>query len=186
MQNRLFLFLFVLFACNSPAKQKQQVLSLKELSDLVVTEVRVTKIIKASDEAVWYKVGDRKILISCEATIKAGIDLSQLNENDININGNSITLVLPKPKIISLNLPPGKIKVEYEETGIFRSSFSNAERDVLVSQGEMQIRKSAEELGILKAANEHTTLFITAFLKKLGYTNVIIQPKTEFQKNGKG
>jgi Protein of unknown function (DUF4230) len=186
MQNRWFLFLFVLFACNSPAKQKQQVLSLKELSDLAVTEITVTKIIKASDEPVWYKVGDRKILISCEATIKAGIDLSQLTEDDISIKGKSITITLPKPKIISLNLPPGKIKVEYEETGMFRSSFSTAERDALVAQGEQQIRKSAAELGVLETANDHATLFITGFLKRLGYTTVTIQPKTIIQKQKKG
>jgi hypothetical protein len=186
MQNRWFLFLFVLFACNSQVKQKQQVLSLKELNDLAVTEVKVTKIIKASDEPVWYKVGDRKILISCEASIKAGIDLSQLNENDIVIDGKSITLVLPKSKIISLNLPPGKIKVEYEETGMFRSSFSNAERDALLAQGELQIRQSAEELGVLQTANDHAALFITSFLKQLGYTTVTIQSKTEVPKKEKG
>lgn len=186
MQNRWFLLLFILLACNSPAKQKQQILSLKELSELATTEMTVTKIIKASDEAAWYKFGDRKILISCEAKLKAGIDLSQLKEEDISIHGENITLTLPKAKIISINLPPANIKVEYEETGMFRSSFSTAERDALVAQGEQQIRQSAEQLGLLKSANDNAALFVTGFLKRLGYKTVTIQPQTNTNRKEKG
>ncbi len=186
MQNRWFLLLFILFACNSPAKQNQQILSLKELSELATTEMTVTKIIKASDEPAWYKFGDRKILISCEAKLKAGIDLSQLKEEDISINGQSITLTLPKAKIISINLPPAKIKVEYEETGIFRSSFSTAERDALAAQGEQQIRQSAEQLGLLQSASDNAAVFITSFLKRLGYKTVYIHSETITNKKEKG
>ena len=67
----------------------QQVLGLQTMSDLATAEYVVTKIIKANDNKTWYKVGNRKILMSCKASLVAGIDLSKLTEKDIHIDLNS-------------------------------------------------------------------------------------------------
>ncbi|MBA2762039.1 MAG: DUF4230 domain-containing protein, partial [Segetibacter sp.] len=44
------------------------------------------KIIKANDNKTWFKAGERKILMSCEAHIKAGIDMGSINRNNIRID----------------------------------------------------------------------------------------------------
>jgi len=56
----------------------QQVLGLQQMSELATSEYVVTKIIKANDNATWYKIGDRKILMTCKASLVAGIDLEAL------------------------------------------------------------------------------------------------------------
>ncbi len=53
------------------------------MSELASVEYVVTRIIKASDNKTWFKLGERKILISCQATLTAGIDLSKITEKDI-------------------------------------------------------------------------------------------------------
>ncbi len=161
-----------LIGCGNLAGQKQQILALKTMNELAVTEYTVTKIVKANDNRTWYTVGDRKILLSCQATIKAGIDLSQLQEEDIVASGKKITIYLPEPKLISFNIPPGNIKVEYEAIGPLRNEFSSAERDALMVQAENQIRNSLEELGVFKTTKEHTFAFFANFLRRLGFEDI--------------
>ena len=174
---RILLFATVFFfGCAGNKKQDQQpdILSLKEMSELATVEYTVTKIIKANDNKTWFKLGDRKILMSCEATIKAGIDLSKLSENDFSINDKNVVLRLPYPQIISLNIPPENLKVEYQQVGGLRDPYKTQERDALVAQAEIQIRNSVKELGILDQAKANTSLFISNFLKQLGYENISI------------
>ena len=116
-------------------------MQLKELSELATVEYTITKIIKASDDQTWYKIGDRKILMSCQATVKAGIDLSQLKAEDVSINGDEITLTLPRATIQSLNIKPEDIRTEFQEVGLFRSDFTAAERNQLMAQGEARSEK---------------------------------------------
>ncbi len=176
MYKLLFLLFFVAAACTSkePIPQGPDILALKEISDLATVEYTITKIIKANDNKTWFKVGNRKILMSCEGTIKAGVDLSLLTKDDFVINDTSINLRLPPPKIISLNIPPEKIKVEYQEIGVFRDPFKTQERDELAAQAENQIKNSLNELGILEQAKANTSLFVSNFLHQLGYRNIII------------
>ena len=76
----VLLLLLFFTSCNKKEEQLQQVLALRQMSDLATVEYVVTKIIKASDNKTWYKLGDRKILMSCKATLTAGIDLAAIKE----------------------------------------------------------------------------------------------------------
>ena len=173
----LLLFCILLNSCDHkrPIQPKQQVLALKEMSDLATVEYIVTKIIKADDNKAWFKLGERKILMSCKATLTAGIDLSKITEKDISINGKSIELILPHAKLISLNIKPEDIKTEYEDVTVFRSAFSSAERGSLAAQGEINIRSSVGTLGILQTAEINATLILNNFLRRLGYEKINIR-----------
>lgn len=144
------------------------------MSDLATVEYTVTKIIKANDNKTWFKIGSRKILMSCEAHIKAGIDMSAINENNFRRNGKSIVVSLPPPKIISVSIPPEKIKTEYEEVSVFREGFSTPDRDALATQAETQIYNSIAALGILDQAKVNTSIFVRNFLQRLGFENISI------------
>ena len=169
------LVLLLLFSCKGKEKKMNEVFAMKDMSELATVEYTVTRIVKASDDQTWYKIGDRKILMSTSASIKAGIDLSQISEANVKIDGKSIDLVLPKAHIISLNMRPEDIRVEYQETGLFRDKFSTGERDILLRQGEEQIRNSTEALGVLQTAEANATLFMSNYLKSLGYERIRIR-----------
>jgi len=165
-------------SCQRKPDPKDMVLQLRELNELATVEYTVSKIVKASDDQTWYKFGDRKILMSCRATIKAGIDLNGLQAEDIIVDGESISLELPDAQIFSVNLRPEDIRTEYEEVGIFRSEFSAAERNQLMAQGEAQIRRQAASTDILRSAETQASLLLGNFLRSLGYKEV----KIRFQK----
>jgi CRISPR/Cas system-associated protein Csx1 len=170
-----YLLMIILLSCNNREKEMNDVLAFKEMNELATVEYVVTKIVKAEDNQTWYKFGDRKILMSCEASIKAGIDFSNINEGDITIEGKSISLVLPKAHFISMNIKPEDVRVEYVETGLFRDDFTTSERDALLAQGEKQIRNSTEALGVIAAAEANASLFISNYLKMLGYNRINIR-----------
>jgi hypothetical protein len=159
--------------------EQPAILTLKEMSDLSTVEYTITKIVKANDNKTWFKIGDKKILMSCEAIIKGGIDMSKINENSFIIKDKTIEVTLPEPKITSFNIPHEKIKTEYEEVGIFRTNFTSTERDLLTRQAEVQIRNSIPSLGILNQAKANTALFVTNFLRRLGYENIKVKFEAE-------
>lgn len=177
MFRMLIILLLVLSvsSCQQKARKMQEVFALKDMSELATVEYTVTKIIKASDDQTWYKMGDRKILMSCKASIKAGIDLSQITEANVKIDGKDIEVILPRAHVISLNMKPEDIRVEYQETGVFRDKFNTEERDLLLKQGEEQIRTATASMGVLQTAETNATLVISNYLKSLGYKKINIR-----------
>lgn len=176
-----FLIIFSLiaalfFSCksNKETSKIDEILGLKNMSELATAEYVVTKIIKASDDKTWYKVGDRKILMSCQASLVAGIDLSQLNAKDIRINEDNVKITLPHAKLLYLNMKPENIKIVYQDVALFRNEFSAGERDQLASQAEKQITESIDSLGILVTAETNAAIFINSFLQKQGFKNIYI------------
>lgn len=152
----------------------QQVLGLQNMSDLATAEYVVTKIIKANDNKTWYKFGDRKLLMTCQASLVAGIDMSKLTEKDISIDGENITILLPHASLLYININPEDIKTAYEDVSPWRTSFTSQEKNQFATQAENQIKGSVESLGILVTAETNASIFINNFLKSLGYTNIKI------------
>jgi hypothetical protein len=184
--HKLFLILFFLpLSCGKKdtVTEKPGILTLREMSDLATVEYTVTKVIKASDHATWFKMGDRKILMSCEAHIKAGIDMSTINSNNFVITGKNIEVRLPQPKVISVSIPAESIRTEYEEVGVFRDKFKTQDRDALAAQAEQHIIKSIDSLGIINQAKVNTSMFVTDFLQKLGYENIKVYYNDNWFKN---
>ncbi len=182
MRTVFLTILLIASACGKKHEQKKSVVfALKEMGELATVEYTVTKIIKASDNKTWFKLGDRKILMSCEAHIKAGIDLSLIRQEDFVVDGKNVQLMLPQPQVISLSIPPENIRIEYQQVNAFRDPFTGSERDALAVQAETQIRNSVESLGILKQAKANTSLFLNTYLKRLGYDNINISYVPENQ-----
>lgn len=157
-------------------KMNEKVQELAEMAELGTTEYTVTKIVKASD-VNWYKVGDRKILFSCKATLKAGIDLSGFSAQNVIIDEEkkSIKVKLPKAKLLSLNMPAEEAKLAYQKVALTRSEFSAEERSNLLKQGEESILESVPSLGILEEAEKNASSFFKTMLKQTGFNTITIE-----------
>ena len=153
------------------AREIEAISSMKQLS---LVEYRVRKIVKADDEGPWYKIGDRKILLSCTAYLKAGIDLEGFSPEDVDISlsAESVTVTIPHAILLSLDIPASEIREEYDHVTMLRSSFSVEERNALLRQGEKQIRDSVPSLGILEKADENARRFFESVFAKMGFASV--------------
>lgn len=183
----LLVTLLFLVSCLSQEEQLESAFEIKDIGELSTTEFTIGKIIKLEDEfddenSEWYeyykKYGDRKILISCKAKVKAGIDLSEIDKSDIMIKGNSIEITLPKAKITSFSMDPSDIKTEMESVTGLRSNFSQEEKNDFLKQGEEQIRNDLISTGILEEATDNATIFVRDFYRQLGFESVTIKEST--------
>ena len=153
---------------------QREIEAISQMRELSLVEYRVRKIVKANDEGEWYKIGDRKILLSCTAYLKAGIDLSGFSAENVDINrlDGSVTVTIPHAKLLSLDMPASEIREEYDHVTMLRHSFSAEERNALLRQGEKQIRSSVPSLGILEKAEENARRFFESVFTKMGFTSV--------------
>lgn len=188
MKNLYYIALvFLLSACELMPQSKEIVYDIREIGTLSTTEYTVAKVVKLDDEhgiweiwekwddiRSWTKFGDRKILISCRAKIKAGIDLSKIRKEDIKINGNSINIVVPTAEVSEFSMEPKYIKTEVESVSWFRDHFTQKEKNEFLKQGEKAIREDIENSGIYSNAEYEAELFINDFYKRQGFERVII------------
>lgn len=179
MNNRIFytvFFLLLLTACgtdDSPAKESE-VFEVRSIGTLSTSEYTVGKIIKLDDKGDWWKWGDRKILISCKAKIKAGVNLNKIKDSDILVDGKRIEIQLPEPEIISFEMDPDQIRTEMTDVNGFRSDFSQADKNKILQLGEKAIRKDLRQLSILSDAEANAIAFLKDFYKTLGFEEIII------------
>ena len=153
---------------------QREIEAISAMRQLSLVEYRVRKIVKADDEGPWYKIGDRKILLSCTAYLKAGIDLETFGPDDVDIDwtGRRVTVTIPHATLLSLDMPASEIREEYDHVTMFRHSFSAEERNALLRQGEKQIRSSVPSLGILEKADENARRFFESVFQKMGFESV--------------
>ena len=142
-------------------------------AEIGAVEYTISKII-ASDYDVFYKIGERKILFSCLSTMKAGVDISKFKAENVVIDekNNTMKVTLPKPKVVAFNMPAESIKLEWEKSTGLRQKFSEEDRLQIQKLAEEQIKADAENLGIIKDAEDQTRLIIEGLVANFGYKKV--------------
>jgi len=136
----LLLTIFMVPGCSERVPEdttQREIEAISQMRELSLVEYRVRKIVKANDEGEWYKIGDRKILLSCTAYLKAGIDLSGFSAENVDINrlDGSVTVTVPHAKLLSLDMPASEIREEYDHVTMLRHSVSAEGRNALLRHG---------------------------------------------------
>lgn len=171
------MILFIMYSCGESLEDKmnKKVSTISEMSELGTVEYTISKIIKANDNS-FYTIGDRKILFSCKSTMKAGIDLTDFSLDSVKVDKatNIVEVNLPKPKVLSFNMPAEQVTLEYQKVGTLRSDFTAENRNALLKQAEEEIIADAENLGILKDAEQNARLFFEALFLQIGIEKVVI------------
>ena len=161
-------------SCNPKGKMVEEALGkIDDMSQIGTVEYSIKKLIMAKDD-ILSVFGDRKIIFSCKATMKAGIDLKDFSKDDVSItnNGKDITINLPRPKVLAFNMPADEIVLEYSKVSGFRDAFNTQERNDLLKQGEAAILADAESIGIIEDAKENATDFFKMLLAHCQFENV--------------
>lgn len=166
-------------ACQEEEKRlDEDVFEIRNIGELSTTEYTIGKIVKLDDTGDdWHQyLGDRKILISCKAKVKAGVNLYDIKEGDIKVKGRNIEIKLPPAKITSFTIDPKQIHTEMEGVSGFRDKFTQQEKNEFMKQGEKAIRKDLESTELLKDAEKNAISFIENFYKQMGYEEVSVIP----------
>ena len=169
------------------------IMQVQKCARLYTTEVKVHKIVTHDDVVrlrgsllkqdfnLKVPLGDRKIAIPMDATLKAYIDLSQFSEQNVERQGERITIVLPDPQVV---LTSSKIdqKSVREFVALSRAHFSDAEMTRYEQQGREAIISSIPQLGIIETAKANAARVLVPMLTEMGYReeNITIAFRKEF------
>ena len=159
---------------NKEISSQVDIMSIKNIGQLATTEYTFGKVIELKDDQAWYKFGDRHILISCKATVKAGVDFSLLTKHHIKITGKKIKIDLPYPTIQSFDMNPKFIRTEVEDINGFRSSFNQNEKNEILRQGEKSIKDNMNRSTIIEQAKQNAMVFIRNFYLEMNFVEVEI------------
>ena len=156
------------------------VTQIQKCSKLYTTEVKVHKIV-THDDVVRLKgnvlnqefdiplpLGERKIAIPMDATLKAYIDFSEFSEKNIERSGRQIVVVLPDPKVTLTSTKINQKEVK-EYVGLTRAQFTDKELTSYEQQGRQAILNSIPQLGIVEQAQENAARVLVPMIAQMGY-----------------
>lgn len=155
---------------------------MRELQRLETASFTIEKIIDAgtnqTNKLKEILFGD-KLLLVAQGEVIAGFDLSQLGDNDIEIQEGKLTINLPKPQILFTRLNNNQTRVYDRKTGLFSKGEKDLESEAR-EQAENSIRAAACEANILTQASDNARKQLTALFNTLGYREVtIVIPSAE-------
>ena len=156
------------------------VMQVQQCARLYTTEYKIRKIITHDDVVrlkgsllskdfdITLPMGERKIAIPMTATLKAYIDFSDFSEENVERDGERITIVLPDPQVA---LTSSKIdqKAVREYVGLTRSHFTDREMSNYEQQGRQAILNSIPQTGIIESARANAARVLVPMLVEMGY-----------------
>ncbi len=145
---------------------------MRSLSRLETIQYSVEKIITAEIGQNEFKFlfGDRLIFVA-HGNVIAGIDLADINPDDIEIQGEELIIHLPEPEVFIATLDNDKSYIYDRSLGILTKGDTNLETNAR-KVAEEEILKAALEDGIIEKASINGEVFLQRFLQNFGYKKV--------------
>ena len=149
------------------AQLEQQLVSIGELATQKYFYRNATRQ-DGNKEWLWgwtMPFSDVSLLVIYDGTIKAGIDLAAVRFT-VNESTKTITVYIPKSKILDHNIPQETINVLEVKNNLFNSiSFNDYNR--FISAEKEVMAQAAIEQGLLTEADENAKKIVEAFLKAI-------------------
>ena len=179
-------------AYNPASKQEQStpvvnVRAKSEANHKILTEEMVVKKLKSKSELVSMEqkfdesatdidrgfFGTRETSLKLEGKYKLGVKTKDIDVRHVSADG-TVYLKLPKPSIISLEIPYYNIDFE-KESGLLRGKMSKEEEDKFYKDVEKHIRNTVKgDKGIMETANLHNEQAVKNLLIDLAGLKYIV------------
>lgn len=201
-----FIWLAILFICFGCSRQQNGgtgteakdsvptlVTQIQQCSRIYTTEYKIHKIV-THDDVIRLKgtvlsqqfdikmpLGDRKIAIPMDATLKAYIDMSDFSEKNVEKEDGKIIITLPDPKVVMTSSKIDQRNIK-EYVGLVRSHFTDAEMTSYEQQGRAAIIESIPQLDIIRTAQENAARVLVPLIAQTGYDekDIIIRFRKEY------
>ena len=113
-----------------------------------------------------------KVIVIATGKVEAGVDLGDIEKDDVAVDGDSVTIDLPEPEILSASLDEGRTRVYDRDF----SPLNVRPDDDLVERARLRavekIEAAARENKILETAERSAEDSIRAFAATLGFDEV--------------
>ncbi len=149
----------------------------RDLSELTTATFEMDAVVPVSDKGF---IAESKLLYIAHGNVRVGIDLSEFRADDVQVEGEKITVTLPPLKILGSNLD-----LEHSSVYSYSRGFLGRGPDVVELQMQAQreaLKKVEEAAGqpwLMKTAVERVQKtvehLLSQVLKDRGYREIIVK-----------
>jgi len=154
----------------------QQVRNASELTTAIFT---METVVPASRDRTigGYVVGKTTLLYIAYGEVRAGVDLSDLKPEDVQLNGDTTILRLPPPQILDSKIDVSRSKVyDYDRGFLGLGPDAAPELQELAQRQTLdKVVASACANGILQSASDRAKMTVSQLLMTAGYQKLIVE-----------
>jgi hypothetical protein len=147
---------------------------IRDLNQLTTVRWRETVIItreKSGTELERIFSGE-EVTVLAAGDVEAGVNLADLGRDDVQVEGETVTIRLPEPEVLSVSLDEDETRVYDRDLGLLNirpdDELAERARDVAVDK----IEAAARDEEILAQAEQNAENSISAFVTSLGFEEV--------------
>ena len=150
----------------------------KDISELNTVEMYFNEIIDFKNAKLFNNFQipftEKSFIFTVKSKVKAGVDLSSIDEGDIAISGKSLLIKLPNPKITSKEIL--SYKVYDEKNGLFNEVTTEDTLKAL-ELFEKDMEEQALSSGIIEKSKENTEHIIRNLFLSYGFESIELEWK---------
>ncbi len=113
-----------------------------------------------------------KVLLVAVGEVEAGVDLAKMGRDDVRVNGESVTIRLPEPDVLSTSLDEDDTRVYDRDFGLLNLRPDDDLVEDARDTAEDEVEAAARENGIVGQAEGNAEDSIRAFVRSLGFEKV--------------
>jgi hypothetical protein len=147
-----------------------------ELSELSTIRHSMSEVFRAESAAggrLAKIFGSDRLLLVAHGEVTAGVNLKELKDGDVTVNGETVSVRLPPAKILGSRLVERQTYVVDRTTGMLIQFDKDLEREARLFALEHFVAAAKKEQ-IEKQAGERARLVIENLLKQLGFKTVTV------------
>lgn len=171
----LTLGITILSSCAKTDNNKDLYQEIKSVDKMVFASMAITKTAKMQSSD-WYTVGKRIAVYSYDSYMRAFIDLSALQMDDLVFDENAKTVKMTLPPVMTeITGRDMEMRKEYENIGLMRGDLDSKERAEIKEKANASFKAEVEENPMFKqqlteAAKRKARKYFETIFEANGYT----------------
>ena len=145
--------------------------SFQELGELITVEYTLQTVVEAQRERVFPLSPERIILVAV-GNVEAGVDLTQIQDDDIVIDGTSVSITLPPAHVTSVELLPSESEIFDSNRGWLLSDYDGLELEAMNKARNQLELWAVNRVNLLDQAEIEAVDQMKVFLQKLGFQEI--------------
>jgi hypothetical protein len=117
-------------------------------------------------------VAGEEVTVVATGDVEAGVNLADLGQDDVRVDGETVTIRLPEPEILSVSLDEEGTRVYDRDFGLLNIHPDDALVEEARDAAVDKIEEAARDEDILDQAGRNAENSIRAFVTSLGFERV--------------
>lgn len=149
----------------SKEKPDPEISDVRNICELATLEAYYHNVVESTNNKTNWFTG-YKCWLEYEGIVKVGVDMSKI---DMDVNDNMILILMPKAKVLSVNLNEDSCKIAANTEGAFTGG---ADVDEMIKEAQKEMEKEVKkDEELLQQAGDRAKELIENYIKSFGKLN---------------